>query len=541
MYGRHLSCSAGLALACLATGLAAQSPLHAIAIVNDARSHGVVGDNWLSMNEAIQLNNQTLTIAQLSAAEQTQVLGFGDIAFVEIDTSAVPILTFERDLDVILDTYHGLLIGATYGVPEVRIGNTRGFVSTSNFSDFRRMRIKGGKNAITVLQTNTNYGSLLENLVFEGQTESAIKFVFPTDAGNSRLQIQLCEFIDIPYAVLVEDSGRNRTGDFFFSDNTVRGGLVGLGMTLGSGGTGRVLVERSRFLGTQVAVTFQRPNPGDDRALLLEGRLLSVSGGQVGFEFAGHANRSSEVILQMLDLSAARTSLQLGPLGATHKVTVQDSRLSGTVRVEGGSTGYLVLDNTRLASGTTLGLGATGAPVTITDSILRGCTVTTAGTSPVTIGASRLEGGSVAGTAGAPVSVTGCFVNGTTLGAHTTTGGLLPAAQLGSMEVTPLDPQAGTSVQLQPDLPPGLAGVWFLGQTAYLPTMGPPPIRLYFDLFAFVGLPGVARLQTPTVLRIPNTPAVVGSDLIVQLVVVPDPGMQAPWLSIPPGRRFVVR
>ena len=124
-----------LLLHCVTAVAKAQVPLHSLALINDARSHGQVGDRYLSLNESIQLSNQTLPLSLLSADELRQINGFGDIAFAEIDARVVPLVTLERDLDPILDTYHGYLLGSSFGTATIDIGNTRGIRADSDFVD----------------------------------------------------------------------------------------------------------------------------------------------------------------------------------------------------------------------------------------------------------------------------------------------------------------------------------------------------------------------------------------------------------------------
>ena len=59
-------------------------PVHSVAYINDTRSHGAVGDQWLSLAEAILLTNRELDEHSLSAAEYAQLGGFGsDIAWAD--------------------------------------------------------------------------------------------------------------------------------------------------------------------------------------------------------------------------------------------------------------------------------------------------------------------------------------------------------------------------------------------------------------------------------------------------------------------------
>ena len=88
-----------VAIGVMAAHSAAQED-HSVAIVNDSRSHGAVGDNFLSLNEVILLNKRAITESQLSAAEKAQLTGAGaDIAWA--DCSGVTLITAERDLDVV--------------------------------------------------------------------------------------------------------------------------------------------------------------------------------------------------------------------------------------------------------------------------------------------------------------------------------------------------------------------------------------------------------------------------------------------------------
>jgi hypothetical protein len=54
-------------------------------------------------------------------------------------------------------------------------------------------------------------------------------------------------------------------------------------------------------------------------------------------------------------------------------------------------------------------------------------------------------------------------------------------------------------------------------------------------------VPTYVRLKTTTNLPVPNDGALRGADLFFQMAVVPDLGFDAPALSLPPGRRVVIR
>jgi hypothetical protein len=116
----------------------------------------------------------------------------------------------------------------------------------------------------------------------------------------------------------------------------------------------------------------------------------------------------------------------------------------------------------------------------------------------------------------------------------------LAAPQLGSMAIAPADPQVGTTVVFQADLPSGLVGVFALGFTAPAPAVLAPTLRVYFDLAAYVTLPGAYFGQQGFAWQAPNNAALVGTDLVAHLAVLPA-GIAAPVLQLPPPRRFVLR
>ena len=164
--------------------------------------------------------------------------------------------------------------------------------------------------------------------------------------------------------------------------------------------------------------------------------------------------------------------------------------------------------------------------------------MSTLGSGPIAVAQSCFVGGSLQGTATAPLQLVDSFAGAG--GAHVAQANPLAAPQLGSMAIAPADPQVGTTVVLQADLPPGLAGVFALGFTAPAPAVLGPTLRLYFDLASYVLLPGLYVGQQACPWAIPAASAFVGTDLVAHFAVLPA-GIPAPWLQLPPPRRFVLR
>ncbi len=532
-------------LATLAAPAIAQGPgpAHAQGMVNDPRSHGLVGDNFLSLNEAILLNNGTLQVTQLSQAEQQQINGFGDIAFAAIDWFRVPKITLERDLEIIADTYHGFVISNTGGNrPTIDLNGYQGFRCVSNvLNDFRGLVIRNGQYGIAVVQDNNTYGTLIQDVQFAALSQFGVSCSAPTASGRTRIRIERCTFSNLPVGVQIDDLGKDRTGSIDLADDLWIGGNVGLVVNMGEGGRTDFDLFNLETRGTGLGCAILRPSPSASRQLVIDARHLAMTGGQLGLQLQGHPSAHDQVSLRMLDVDGTQAALDVGPLGGQATIKILDSRTAGDVRVlGGGNVSQITCENLRAKAGNWT-LGTVGAGLTIAESIFDTVAMQTTGAAGIQIDGSRFLGGSAIGTSAASILIQGCHLGGLSLGQFVQASGSLPAAQLGSADLTPRQVGLGAAVTLKADLPQGLAGIWLLGQLAFYPTdVG--AIRIYADYNTLLGIPAVVRLQQTLPLSIPNDPALLGTPpWFMQLAVVPDPGLQAPALSLPPGRFFVVQ
>lgn len=530
-----------LLAALLISSVTAPLAAHSLASVNDPLSHGTLGDLKLSLVEAILLNMRLITEGDLSESERAQLGGTGtDIAYIDIDFTKVPVLTFERDLPLVLPTLHGLVISGSRGRPVINIGATNGFVAVSDFYDLRNLEIRGGAWGATVLQPNSFYGSTFENVRFAGQSAGAVRLVMQQDQGFGRFQVSNCTFDNVPIGLDIESGSNGRDDLVIVEDCAFLGGQKAMSLRVGALGKLETILERNRVVGTSSGFAIERLHAGSDRAVTLTSTHDRISGGGTALKFVGHANGASAVTVRAADFAASQQTLDVGPAGANTAIVVEDLRLSGKVDLRGGATRSVTVNNARMVN-STLTLGSIGGAVSVIDSILDNVVTTTSDTAPLTIAGSRFIGGSVQGSANAAVVVRDSHVGTVSVGANVTVTNALAAAQLGTMDVTPLDPQIGTTLTWSTDLPPQLSGVWMLGLTTRRPLIGPPPLHLYFEIYLYVTLSGVVRGRTQVPVAIPADPMLIGADLFLQLAVVPDAGFAAPYVSLPPGRRFVIR
>lgn len=520
--------------------------VHAIAFVNDWRSHGVVGDDFLSLNEVIQLHNRTLTFFQLSVNEQNQISGLGqDVAWADIDATATPTITVERDLDVILDMPHGLLISGSNGLPVIDFTAStvqNGFRAISNYCNWRYLILHGGPFGIDLQQTDAIYGTYLDSVVFELHTQFAFRCTGTQQNAGGRVLVNRCQFRSVPTCMQFDETAAGRSTFVFVGETRMANATTGLEVLLGNGGSGLCWLEKLEIAIPGTGIRIARPG-GGSRALSIEATHLRVAAGSA-LEINGTPNADTSLTMRMLDLTATTVggfALDVGPIGGRIRGVLEECRWQGNVDLHtGGAAGALAIGNVRAKLGN-VSLGTNPSQqLTIRDSRFDSCSVATTGTGPIQIADSCLVGGTVTGSIVAPVQCTGSFL-GTTVGTGVTVAGSLPAAQLGSMRVLPLDPTIGGSLTLQADLPAGLFAFLAMGATAATPFIQPPPMHVYLDLAGVYTFPGIYRLGQGITFPIPNNILLIGSDWVAQAAVFPDPGVQAPPLQLPPGSRFVIR
>ncbi len=523
---------------------------HAIAFVNDANSHGTLGDGLLSLNEAIRLHNGTLLPSQLSAAEAAQlslIPGTGatsDVTWIDIDATNTPVITIQQDLAPILDTPFGLLIKG-FGDQVVfdfsGPGITHGLRVPANSCSLQDIVLLGGPYGMDVTQTDVTgqAGLSLENVRFDGQATFGVRVTGTTPNQPGRAVFDRCRFDNVPVALQIDEQQAGRSGIYELYDVVVAGAQTGFDALLGAGGFTRFTFDRVTIDATTRGLRVARTAVGN-RQLYVEGDFVRVRGGECA-RIAGHPTGVTWAVLHLWDLRAPAGGLAfaLGDAGQAIFGEVTELTADGAVQLGCGAAPQpLALLNARCKNGpVTLAASATQA-LTVTESRFDGCAVATLGSGPIAVAQSCFVGGSLQGSAAAPLQLVDSHA--ANAGAHVTQANPLAAPQLGSMAIAPEDPQVGTTVTFTADLPPGLAGVFALGYTDPTPTLLASPFRFYFDLGAYALFPGVWFAQQSVAWPIPASTAFVGTDLVAHLGVLPA-GVAAPWLQLPPPRRFVLR
>ena len=521
---------------------------HLIAYVDDPLSHGQVGDGLLSLNEAIQLHNGTLLATSLSIAEQNRVAtgpGQGsDVAWIDIDETVTPTITIERDLDLIIDSPQGLNIRGYAGRPVLdfttSIG-TFGIRSLNNLTRIEELVILGADIGIELTQSVSPFtvGCVVSNVRLEGQRIGAMQLNQGATNLRGDLRMRGCEFVNTPFGLRIDETGVNGTNNLLFLGCTATNVDRALDVQLGSGGRSQYLLGQLRLAANVEAIRYVRP-AGANRSVTFEATGVELRGGG-GVRWQGTGPTHATLRFFDVAVTTGGSALTIGPLGCGLGGVLEDSTLAGNVSVAaGGAAAALELWNVRARNGSWQ-LGSNGGQaLRLLEARFDGVAISTTGNQGIDLHECCVVGGSIAGTSNAPIACVSSFLQPIP-GPSVTVTGSRPAAQLGSFAVLPEVVAIGGPLTLQAALPPGLFGIFALGFSTDAPLLLSRPVHVYSDPATTATVPGIWRLQQAFGFQIPNDPNLVSLDLTAQMVVLPDPGVTAPALSLPPGRRFVVQ
>ena len=156
--------------------------------------------------------------------------------------------------------------------------------------------------------------------------------------------------------------------------------------------------------------------------------------------------------------------------------------------------------------------------------LFRSCTLVVRPTafSPVVVRQSEFFNTQIDGQSSfAPISLRECYRSGGSPTGQSSEVTPAPSAFLGTTIVTPIDPQIGTPVDCQADLPFGYGLVWIFSFSVPRPTTTVEPVRFYGDPTTAIVLPGMVLFASTTSVPLPNLLGLVGTELYVTGVTLP--------------------
>lgn len=526
----------------------------AAAAVNDSQSHGTVGDSLLSLDEAIQLANGTLTLASLSAAEQAQVTGTGAITQITVDAAVTPVITMQAPLTNITGatgqvTVMGL---AAAGAAPVLAGGSQPTILSlgTRFAMVHGFRFEGGGVAIDAKMpapaTPVMEMAMVAHCEFDGQANAGIQ-LRGVGTDKTRLMVRDSSMTNMPLGFHLDDQTSN--GQLMNLNERIVMDGVTLGCRVFEGGFGQATMWqfwRSSFVnGETLAKTTRSPTATQLVMLRIVHSDATCTGDVVDME--GTSAGTSMVHHHHGDwvAGAGKRVLWTHPRTAQFDVHGSEMVFEGDILMAGGTTSPRFWHQNNQYKNCTITFDIDGALPNLVWNRYENCSIEVAASarSPVVIRDSQLDGTDVDSQSFlAPVSLNNCYRVGGAVNGFASETNPAPSLFLGSTEVTPREPSVGTSVQLSADLPNGILMFWDLATSISRPVTSAEPVRIYGDISTVIFLPGIATFQSTTTIPIPNNVGLVGLEFYAQGISLPYlPMPHAPAFHLPRGGRLYLR
>lgn len=546
-------------LAAAVAALLAQGPSQPTAAVNDPLSHGSVGDNLLSLDEAIRVANGTLAPAALSAAAQARISGGGAaVTRIEIDAATTPTIALEGPLTGV--TGQGMAVGRVTieGLPNggampVLDGGTHAHVLQilRHLVTLRGLCITGGQLGVDARMPAMGMPlpemAMVMDCAFDGQTTAAVRM---TGAGSDEtmLMVRDSSFANLPLGFLLDD--QTQGGGQLMSENER---LVFDGVTLGcrvleagSGGLSMWMLFRSRFQNGTTLCEHRRTAGSTQQFMFrvvhsdatCQGDVVDVQGNAAGLTMFHHHHGDFVA-------GPRHKAFWVYPRTAEFDVHGSEMVLDGDVSIAANLTSPRIWQQNNLYRNGTVTYDVDGALPNLLWNRFENCTieVPAAARSPVVARQCELDGTDVqSATFLAPITLQGCFRVGGTLSGFASEVQPAPAAFLGTTTVAPPEPQIGATLQLGTELPFGIGLVWDVAASYARPTTTAEPFRFYGDPATVVVLPAVVLFQSLLTIPLPNIPSLVGLEFYAQGIALPLLGQTwVPGYHLPRGGLFRLR
>jgi hypothetical protein len=542
-----------------AAGAAAQN---ITATVNDVRSHGAVGDAFLSLDEAIQLGNGTLSAGSLSTQERGQLAGIGTLTVITVSAAITPQITCERALTAVTGVPGG---GADLQINGSRQGNGFAVLDAgslpqalhlkTNRAQVRGLAVRGGRVGILADTTaNLSLGvfAIVADVDFAGQTDAGVRLLTPNDQQARRLLVKLrrCQFTNLPIGVDIRsesDFGRiDAEGEWL----RFTGCGTGVDITnLAPGGVHQWQGFRTDIVGGDWCVRLHRL-PGNDSEWLVRAAYGTYFARRTAFELDGSTAGADTVFHHhQLDVRGGFGSgdyaLLTRPAGGRFDLHSSENVFEGNILIQSGRLSRRVwFVNNRFENGT-LALTNDGVRPELQWNAFVATPITILSTNTQTVPFLECEfvrSPITDGTSGGTTTLTGCFLASSPTSANVAVQSPAPSNWTGRAAVTPVDPPRGGYVDLSLDLAQDTAGIWWLGLSEPRPVTTNYPFRYYLNIASAVSLPAVFVGTSRVRLPLPSQPYLAGIEFHAQPIVFPTRGQSwVPPITLPRGGRFQVQ
>ena len=539
--------------------LSAALPAQMTALVNDPMSHGTLGDDKLSLDEAIRVMNLALSYGQLSTQEQSQMRGgpTSVLDTIEIDFNITPVITIEPGKQLThvegdqishVDTnFYGL-----NGRPIIQGGTTPiVFEVNTNHFHLHDIIIIGGQIGIT-FDTSKHYhfgrrGRLLRCLLVN-QTQIGYQVNVPSFPPGEILPLDFVDsvFDNMPVGIQVVDKGFSANLDLTGSNVTFQNCDTAIDIDVqGNSSQCALLWDRIKVTGAETGVRVRRPTQSSS---VMDLRFVhsDIHASKSGIDIENSVIGAMNVALHHLNVQAGPGTgdyaFRSYPANGRIDLTVGESVFNGNVLMQVGNVGAkLDVRGSRFENGS-FGVSTTGPSGAFVQNVHESApiTVSSGSTKPLSFAACEFVRSSLVDQSAGTTSAYNCYFGSSTASGNVVNTAPAPARWIGRASVSPEDPPLGGQVDLSLDLQPDTAAAWMLGLAEPSPNIALPQPR-YMSFLVTIGIPGPFTAQSTLRLVIPNVSSLQGVELYGQPVVFPIAGQPNVPLSFPRGGRFVIQ
>jgi hypothetical protein len=532
------------------------------AAVNDPQSHGVVGDSLLSLDEAIRIANGALALTALSAAEQARITGSGTtVDTILVDQMLTPTITLQSPLSDLVGTgmgHHVTVMGTSMPMPGMSMLPTiqggaqpRVFTLRTHECTVQGLRIVGGQVGVDAkMAMPTAMGMPMAEVMdceLVGQTVAGVK-VHGVGMDESMLMLMHTSFSNMPLGILIDDQVVGGESMVEAEHCTMDG--VQLGSRVLEGGVGARMSMlywfRSTFSnGTTFAEKRRAPTSTQQfmyrivhSDLACTGDVLDIEGGPNGLTMVHHHHGDFVA-------GAGHKAFWVWPRTAEFDIHGSEMTFVGDVAVAANLASMRVWQQNNTFRNGTVTYDVDGALPNLRWNRFENCSlvVPAAARSPVTLRECELANTTCNGASFlAPLTLLGSWRSGGGMTGFAAETNPAPGRFLGVGTISPAEPQLGSVLTFQTDLPQGVLAMWDIALSFARPTTTMEPVRFYGDLNNIAVLPMVAMLQTTTLVPIPSTSALIGIEFYGQSVAFPLPSHGwMPAFHLPRGQRITPR
>jgi hypothetical protein len=538
------------------TALLANGP-GAVANVDDPQSHGTVGDALLSLDEAIQLANGTLALTSLSIQEQARISGTGAVTTIRIDAQVTPTITVQSPLTSVLG--QGMAVGrvciegvaSTAGRPVLDGGSVSAVLSLErHLVTVSGLRFENGDTAIVaqmpMMTMTMTEMPMVMGCEFDGQAVQGLELL-ASGTDETMLMVRNSRLSNLPVGFRVHETTSN--GRIMCEVENCEFDGVTVGCDAFEGGAGMqtmFAIWRSSFVN---GATLGRSSRSPTSTKLFMFRIVytdAVCSDHV-VECIGEAAGNTMIHHHHGDWTAGpgKYALYTHPRTAQFDIHGSEMTFHSDVWISANTASARVWHQNNRYDNCTITFDCDGSLPNLVWNHYDNCSieVPAQARSKVDLRSCELINTDCDSQAFlAPIELDGCYRTGGTLTGFASEQNNAPQVFLPTTEITPKQPQVGTSVTLTADVPFGIALAWDFAVSYERPNTSQEPVRFYGDPMTAIVLPAIVIFQSSLNVPIPSSPNLINLEFYVQGVAFPLLGQPyAPSFYLPRGERITLR